>query len=132
FVAIPIAIAMTAVVAVISVAIHAVAFRLESPAVSGVIRAVPNTFPISTLEWRVVLRRCRCCKQCAGDRRKEPLSPAFSGMSFVNYYRPLRCRGREIAVGGWLWLVLPQRIRTTRLDPAKLMACSADAVAWLS
>ena len=23
----------------------------------------------------------------------------LSGMSLVNYYRPLRCRGREIAVG---------------------------------
>ena len=25
-------------------------------------------------------------------------------MSFVNHYRPLRCRGREIAVEGWLYL----------------------------
>jgi cyclase len=34
-------------------------------------------------------------------------------MSFENYYRPLRCRGREIAVGGRLRLMLPERIRSS-------------------
>jgi hypothetical protein len=30
------------------------------------------------------------------------------GMSFVNHHWPLRCRGQEIAVRGWLWPVLLQ------------------------
>src|SRR6185369_7842097 len=76
FVSIRVATAVATVIAVIGIAVPAFTFRLESPAVSGVIRALSNAVPISTLERRVVLRCCRCRQQCAGDRRKEPLSPA--------------------------------------------------------
>jgi hypothetical protein len=44
------------------------------------------------------------------------------GTSFVEQCRPLRCRGREIAVGGWLSLPLLQHLRTSSPTAGVLIA----------
>src|SRR5215813_4768036 len=59
---------------------------------------------------RVVTR----CRQRRPSRDASRNRAGTSGAYFPNQYRPLRCRGREIAVVGQFWVVLLQSLQTTR------------------
>src|SRR5688500_15489126 len=48
------------------------------------------------------------------NRRPVNVVARSSGMSLLHHYRPRRCRGRQIAVEGSLWMVLIQLRRSTR------------------